>query len=302
MSIYAWMLALAQSATAAPPPPAPAAVGQFQLAYPFPSADGTKVVFQGNFDGRWQLYSMTISDGAIKRLHVSARDDTHPALSPDGRLLAFISNRDGNDDVWLLDLASGAARAVARHPGKDGHPKWSPDSRRLVFNRTFDPADKGGDIGSAIVAIDVAGGEVEILSDSPRVETFASFSPDGRSVAFVDWFPGPDGARNGNGELVVVDFATKARRNLTNSPEFDGYPYWSNSGWIYFSTVLDGPRGREAVLSRVRGEGGPVERLGSLDGASEMRAIPAADGVTIWFNRSDGGRVMIFRQALPPAN
>lgn len=271
------------------------------MAYPFPAPDVLTLVFQANFDGRWQLYEMKTADGAIRRLHTSPGDDTHPAISPDAKRVAFISNRDGNDDVWILDLASGTASAFAPHPGKDGHPKWSPDGTHLVFNRTFDPSDKGGDSDSAILAGDVTTGTVEVLSDSPRVETFASFSPDGGSVAFVDWFPGPDGSRNANGEVVVVDLETKERRNLTNSAEFDGFPYWARSGWIYFSSVQEGPRGREAVLSRVRGEGGAIERLGRLDGASEMRAIPAANGATIWFNRSEGGRVMIYRQELPQA-
>jgi Tol biopolymer transport system component len=277
--------------------PAPAA--QYQLAYPYPSRDGATVVFQGNFDGRWQLYEMKAADGTIRRLHVSPGDDTHPALSPDGKQLAFISNRDGNDDVWLLDFASGTARAVAPHPGKDGHPKWSPDGRRLVFNRTFDPSDKGGDGDSAIVQAMVSGGSVEVLSDTPRVETFASFSPDGGSIALVEWFPDKGGERNRNGEIMVVDLATKARRNLTNSPEFDAYPFWGPSGTIYFSTVLETPAGRKAILSRVRSAGGPVERLGAPDGPSEMRAIPAPDERSIWLNRMDGRRVLIFRRELP---
>ena len=299
MLVYSLMLALAQSSAAPPQALAPRTVGQFQMAYPFPSANGSTVVFQGNFDGRWQLYEMKAADGTIRRLHVSPKDDTHPALSPDGRQLAFISNRDGNDDVWLLDLASGAARVVAPHPGKDGHPKWSPDGRRLLFNRTFDPNDKGGDSDSAIVQVAVASGPVEVLSDTPYVETFASYSPDGRSIAFVEWFADAAGERNRNGEIVVVDLSTKARRNVTNSPEFDAYPFWGAAGWIYFSTVFAAPTGREAVLSRVRGEGGPVERIGAVDGASEMRGIPTADGRSVWFNRMEGGRVLIFRQELP---
>ncbi len=279
--------------------PAPAA--QYQLAYPYPSPDGATVVFQGNFDGRWQLYEMKTVDGSIRRIHVSPGDDTHPALSPDGKQLAFISSRDGNDDVWLLDVGSGAARAVAPHPGKDGHPKWSPDGRRLIFNRTFDPSDKGGDGDSAIVQAAVAGGPVEVLSDTPRVETFASYSPDGRSIAFVEWFPSEDGERNRNGDIIAVDLATKARRNLTSSPEFDAYPFWGPAGRIYFSTVVDTPSGRKAILSRVSGDGGPVERLGTADGPSEMRAIPAADDRSIWLNRMDGRRVLIFSRGLAPA-
>ena len=296
--LFASVLLVAEAVQAAP------SVGQFIMAYPFPSKDGTTIMFQANFDGRWQLYEMKASDGAIRRLHVSERDDTHPALSPDGKTLAFISNREGNDDVWVLDLASGDARAVTPHPGKDGHPKWSPDGRRLVFNRTFDPSDKGGDQDSAIVQVDVQGGPVEVISNTARVETFASYSPDGRSVAFVEWFPDHKGIRNRNGEVVAVDLLTKTRRNLTNSPEFDAYPFWGPSGWIYFSTVFERAPASEAVLSRVKGSGGAVERIGTLDGKSEMRAIPTADERMIWFNRMEDGRGMIFRLPLadPAAN
>ena len=265
------------------------------MAYPFPSADGSKVVFQGNFDGRWQLYEMATADGEIRRLHVSPRDDTHPALAPDGRRLAFISNRQGNDDVWLLDLETGDARAVAPHPGKDGHPKWSADGEWLVFNRTFDPADPGGDTDSAILRARPDGSDLETISDTPHVETFASFSPDGRSVAFVEWFPDAAGTPARNGEIVLVDIADRTRRNVTNSPGFDGHPFWGSDGWIYFSTAVEGPEGREAAVHRVGIDSGKIERLTALDGANEMRAIAAADGSTLWFNREMDDRVSIHR-------
>ena len=275
--------------------------GAFQMAYPFPSPDGARLAFQGNFDGRWQLYEMALESGAIRRLHVSARDDTHPAWSPDGRSIAFISNRDGNDEVYLLDLASGEARAVAPHPGKDGHPKWSADGAWLVFNRTFDPNDPGGDLDSAILRVRPSGGDLAVVSDSARVETFASFSPDGRSVVFVEWFPSADGTRNGNGELVIVDTATGSRRQLTRSEPFDGFPYWGASGrWIYFSTAVEGESGgREFAVHRVRPDGGGLERLTAIDGRSEVRAIPSRDERTLFFNIA-GERVLIHRLALEP--
>lgn len=276
-----------------------AEVGAYELAYPFPSPDGATLVFQGNFDGRWQLYAMDAATGAIRRLHVSQRDDTHPAFSPDGSRLAFISNRDGNDDVYVLDLASGAARSVAPHPGKDGHPKWSPDGAWLVFNRTFDPADREGDRDSAILRVRPDGSGLEVVSDSPRIETFPSFSPDGNAVAFVEWFPGEAGEPARNGEIVVVDLASGERRNLTRSPDFEGYPYWSPAdGRIYFSSAVEGPSGREAVVQRIRPDGSGRERVTALDGASEVRAIPSADGNILYLNRSAGGRTLLYRMDL----
>lgn len=277
------------------------AVGAFQMAYPFPSPDGARLVFQGNFDGRWQLYELSIADGAIRRLHVSPRDDTHPAVSPDGRQIAFISNRDGNDEVYLLDLASGDATVVAPHPGKDGHPKWSADGAWLVFNRTFDPADRGGDGDSAILRVRPDGRDLSVLSDSPRVETFASLSPDGRSVVFVEWFPDAAGTRNRNGELVIVDIGSGLRRQLTRSEGFDGFPYWGASGrWIYFSTADAGANAsREFVVHRIHPDGSGLEQLTALDGRSEVRAIPSRDERTLFFNVG-GAQILIHRIALAP--
>jgi len=300
--MFAILIAFATVALQPAPAPEVGQLGRYQLAYPFPSPDGAWLAFQGDFDGRWQLYRMDLPGGAIRRLHVSPADDTHPAISPDGSSLAFISNRDGDDELYLLDLATGAARSVAPHPGKDGHPKWSADGAWLVFNRTFDPADREGDIDSAILRVRPDGSGLGLVSDSPNIETFGSFSPDGGAVAFVEWFPGPEGEAARNGDVVVVDLATGARRNLTRSPGFDGYAYWGPSGeWIYYSTAVEGPAGREAAVHRLRADdGGAPERLTPLDGASKVRAIPNAAETFLYFNRDADGRVAIHGQALEP--
>lgn len=278
----------------------PNEIGSYELAYPYPSPDGATVVFQGNFEGRWQLYSMETESGAIRRLHNSEGDDTHPAFSPDGSRLAFVSNRDGNDEVHVLELASGTARVVAPHPGKDGHPKWSPDGRWLVFNRTFDPADREGDLDSAILRVRVDGtAEPETVSDTPNIETFPSFSPDGTSVAFIEWFPDADGRPARNADIIVVELESGERRNVTNSSEFDAYPYWSwADDHIYFSAAMAGPSGREVVVQRIRPDGTGRERVTELDGSSEVRAITSADGGVLYYNRSRGGRTWLFRSAL----
>ena len=270
-------------------------LGVYELAYPYPSPKGDKVVVQADFDGRWQLYEISLEDGAIRRLHVSARDDTHPAFSPDGKKLAFISNRAGNDDVYVLDISSGEAAPLAPHPGKDGHPKWSADGEWIVFNRTFDPEDLEGDTDSAIIQVRKNGEDLTIVSDTENIETLPSYSRDAGAVAFVEWMPVESGRPIG--DIVVVDARTGERRNLTQSPEdFDAYPYWGRSGeWIYFTTFKEnGEGGREGVVRRVRPDGGDIEDLTTIDGVSEVRAIPNKEETILYLNRINDGRVQVF--------
>lgn len=277
-------------------------IGAYQMAYPYPSPDGSRVVFQGNFDGRWQLYEMIVETGAVRRLHVSNADDTHPAWSPDGAQIAFISNRDGDDEVYLLTLETREARVVNAHPGKDGHPRWSADGAALVFNRTFDPDDRDGDVDSAIVSVQLSDNAATTLSDTPNIETMGSLSPDGRFLALVEWMPADP---NPMGDIVVVDLHTGARTNLTSSPEFDGYPYWGPSEWVYFSTItVDAAGAREAVLRRVRPRDGVIEDLAVRDGVGEVRGVSDAREETVFFNQVSAGRqrIDVSRAPIRPVN
>jgi len=277
----------------------PVPIGRFEMAYPYPSPDNSQLIFQGDFDGRWQLYIIDLESGSIQRAHVSQQDDTHPAWSPDGEKIAFISNRDGNDEVYVLNLESGSVYSVTPHPGKDGHPKWSADGQWLVFNRTFDPSDKEGDSDSAIMRVRFDGTKLSVVSDTPNIETFASFSPDRTEVTFVEWIA--EEGKRPSGDIVVVDVKTGVRRNLTQSSSFDGYPFWGARGdWIYFSTFEALEKGGyEAVLYRVDPSGEHLEPLSDINGRHERRTITSIDEKSIFYNSTIDGQTLIFRSDLP---
>ena len=277
----------------------PVVLGQYSMAYPFPSPDGMNVVFQGDFDGRWQLYTLTLDGGALQRLSTSPADDTHPAYAPDGRIVAFISNEPGNDDVYLLDVETGERRPLAPHPGKDGHPKWSADGEWIVFNRTVDPADIDGDTDAAILRVRPDGTDLEVLSDSDQIETFPSFSADGRFVVFVEWFPNAAGEPARNGELVKVEIATGVRTRLTDNDVFDAYPYWGGD-WIYFTVFgTDAEGQRRAAVHRMSADGAVVEQVTAPGPIPDVRAIPNRDETQVFYNNQEDGRTVILMEALP---
>ncbi|NNF59342.1 MAG: hypothetical protein HKN04_13990 [Rhodothermaceae bacterium] len=278
----------------------PVVLGQYNMAYPFPSPDGTHLVFQGDFDGRWQLYTLTLDGGEVQRLSTSLADDTHPAYSPDGRTVAFISNEPGNDDVYLLNVETGERRPLVPHPGKDGHPKWSADGEWVVFNRTFDPADVDGDIDAAILRVRPDGTDLEVLSDSDQIETFPSFSPDGRFIVCVEWFPNAAGEPARNGELIKVEIETGVRTRLTDNAVFDAYPYWGGE-WIYFTVFdTDAEGQRRAAVHRMSADGAIVEQVTEPGPIPDVRAIPSRDETQVFYNNREDGRTVILMEALPP--
>ncbi len=63
-----------------------------------------------------------------------ANNLTGPSLSPDGRRVAVYRTVQGNSDIWLLDATR--TTRVTFDASLDRYPIWSPDGSRIVFDST----------------------------------------------------------------------------------------------------------------------------------------------------------------------
>src|SRR5438874_2956147 len=114
-----------------------------------------------------------------RRMTVHAARDAHPKFSPDGKWIAFSSNRYGNDDVFVMPAAGGTAKRLTYHSAADTVVGWSRDSKRVTFS-----SSRGRVFGGIPSLYDVpldGGPEQPLPTDWG---TFASYSPDGRQLAF----------------------------------------------------------------------------------------------------------------------
>jgi dipeptidyl aminopeptidase/acylaminoacyl peptidase len=187
-----------------------------------------RYMFKRDEDGflgkqRQRLVLLDLDTGRTRRLTTGDHDEYLPAWSPDGARIAFVSNRDADPDrTYNMDLFVADARAPAAAP------------RRLT---TFAGAD-----------------------NDPDTESYPAWSPDGRSIAYIQGGP-IELMYYGVRSLAVIPAAGGAPRLLTDGLDRNVlHPIWSPDGRSLRFTVEDD--GGEWV-ARVPAAGGkPVEVAG----------------------------------------
>ncbi len=161
--------------------------------------------------------------------------------APTGRL-ALRRDTEGIPDVVVVDLASG--ERVSEVPPRfiPQAPLFSPDGARLCTS------------GNGRVHVhSIESGEREAVVDRPgHHATFASWSPDGRSLAYSA-YPLPMSPRK-TPRLFRIDLAdgTEARLDSNCGRGADGFPQWSPSGakLVFRRTFFDVAKPyRAAVLT-----------------------------------------------------
>jgi len=95
--------------------------------YPMWSPDGSRLTFNTNRDGDYEVYIMN-ADGSGQQ-NISRSPHSTEGLadwSPDGRLLVLYSDRPGNKDIFVVDLKTDKWVNVTRDPAGDEFCTWSP--------------------------------------------------------------------------------------------------------------------------------------------------------------------------------
>jgi tricorn protease len=206
----------------------------------FPAIHGEQIVFTYAGD----LYTVSASGGTARRLTSHPGFEMFPRFSPDGTQIAFTGQYDGNTEVFVVPSTGGEPKrltysaTLARDEVSDRMGPnnivmgWTPDGKNILFRsrmRSFN------DFIGQLYTVPAEGGMAEPLP-LPR-GGFASYSPDGKQLAFNRVFREFRTWKRYRGgmcdDVWLYDFATQKTEQLTDDPAQDIIPMWVGSK-IYF--------------------------------------------------------------------
>jgi len=184
----------------------------------------------------------------------------------------------GRHAIYLTDVATGATMVWRSAPDRDlWAPDWSPDWTMIAWHET-ETDDAPADL---MVANRDGSGARRIAAGS-----HASWSPDGRSVAFEAQIE-----QAHNFDIYIIDLASGATRRLTRNPAFDWAPSWSPDGrMIGFTSQRTGTD----QLYAIDREGTTPERAVAAGSGSSVRLAWSPDGSRIAFGSDRAGDAEIY--------
>lgn len=187
------------------------------------SPDGHQMAFASWRDGNGEIYVMNADGSEPVNLSKNSALDYEPLWSPDGNSIAFASDRDGVHGIYRIDLTTGDTYTAMNVPQSQNMLLgWSPDGLTLAYTSTSMMTggiatylrDVSGEVkrifsnrapyrtlawipdGSALTLITEDHTSLELtnisenhtarlFSQSYKSIAFATFSPDGHSLAYI---------------------------------------------------------------------------------------------------------------------
>ena len=184
------------------------------------SPDGKRIAFVTDRDGNSEIYVMN-SDGSDQtNLTNDPGFDADPAWCPDGKNIVYVSYRQGDSGYrnCIMNAAGKNRRELSTTPNPMGYvyPALSPDGKLLAYGDHL--------AGSIEICVSKAdGSEPRRLTILGGINTFPSWSPDGKWIAFQHTKHGEE-----SGILYVIDPGGSQLIQVlkTLGPSEGGRPCW----------------------------------------------------------------------------
>lgn len=201
-----------------------------------------KIAFRCQLEGAStsDIYMMPNNQGKalIQVTESSSAYEGHPCFSSDGKFLiydkvsySYYKSHDfwrlskiivvQNSEIWLRDLSTGENTLL----GNGAQPSLSPDGKSIVFVRYSSDAKS-----CSIWTMDIDGGNLVQVTDAKKGFAFhPRYSPDGNKIVFDCYRKDKK-----DNDIYIIDTDGNNLTQITINKSYDGQPYWTTDGYIYF--------------------------------------------------------------------
>jgi serine/threonine-protein kinase len=236
------------------------------------SPSGTALYVEGEFESNRRRLEAVDRSGVATPFAAPLQAYRGPRLSPDGRRL-LVTITGSTEDLWVYDMTAGTLTQLTFGVNAE-MPIWTPDSQRVTFS-----SNTGGtpNLFWTIIGQQKA---AERLATSDNFQIPGSWSPDGRTLAFVERHP-----TTGRDIWLLRLNDEREAKPFLNSSFDESAPRFSPDGrWISY---VSNESGRDEVFLRSLTASPRKEQL-SKSGGTEP--VWARDGKEVFYRA--GNRMM----------
>jgi serine/threonine-protein kinase len=175
------------------------------------------------------------------------------SISPDGGAIAARVAAE-NDDVWTFDAARGSPLRLTFEPGDEIWPQWMPGGSRIAF---------GTRTGRIFLKRSDGTGQREEIARGEFQRMPSSFSPDGKTLAFVEIHP----TRKNDILMLSLDGTRKVEPFLATDADELAPKFSPDGRWLAY---VSDEAGRKDVYIVPIGSSGGRKRVSSDGGTSPV--------------------------------
>jgi Tol biopolymer transport system component len=192
----------------------------------------------------------TVAPNGKDVTRVTDGDDDDPGFSPNGKWIVF-TRHEGKPGLYRIKADGSHLKRLTNDPSDD-NAAFSPDGGKIVFSRGEVQPVKRGMVanGPDIWVMRADGSHEHALTSNPAPDDYASFSPNGKRIAF-------DSERSGNADIFVMRADGTAEHALTTGGRDEHDPNYS-------------PDGKQITYSKQTGEDYDVFSM-DADGSHQRR-------------------------------
>ncbi len=250
------------------------------------NADGSKLIFQSErlaANPFYQIYLLDMETGDVDQVSPGAGKTTCAWIHPRGEQVLYASTHEDPDTDSKMQ-----AELDFRATGKQRRYSWD-------YDEHFD-----------IYAQDLKTGRRTNLSNRPGYDAEGAYSPDGRKIVFASNRRAYSGEmseservvfehdKSSMMDLYLMDADGRNPRRLTDSPGYDGGPFFSSDGkkitWRRFS--MDGSQAEIFIMDLAGGAPRQVTRMGVMSWAPFFH--PSGEYLIFASNREGFGNFELF--------